>query len=321
MDEETEAWRNEQQQQYNYYTQIASLISQEMQRLKAKGVSATSSAMRSLAEEYQTVQNKLYNLQRAQIESTYNAEIKALEKRKDALEDTFDEEVKQYEYRINKTKSLLALEGTYHELLKEITSEQRTLANELAKAQEQIDKDGSLFSVGDYDLLSDKLSNIKGDVDSLYNDYFAKIQGITVDTAYQLDYITSQFEQQLKLKNAEYQIAKNELAVAKARKELENVQNERTVAQLKGGRWVWGADAEAVKQAMDALTAAENAALDSEADFLYQQKVAAYEETIASIEMQKSLAKKEPISIEIEYSKTRAFSINLIEKSTGRISF
>ena len=55
----------------------------------------------------------------------------------------------------------------------------------------------------------------------------------------------------------EYATAKAELGVLKAKKNLENVMMEKNVATLVGGMWVWEADSENVKQAMEELSDAE----------------------------------------------------------------
>ena len=293
MEEDTDVWRTEQQKQLEIYREIANLIASEMERLKSLGYKATSAEMMQLESQAADVRSKIYSTQKAQWESAKQARIKAFEAEKKAAEEAYKKLVDQYDYEISKTQALLSLESAFHDLQKQITSEQRTLNNELKKAQELYPSPANAFSTEDFAELSDKLEDINSEVSSLYDDYLTQINSITVDTAYQLDYITSQFEQQLALKTAEYNIAKQDLAVAKARKDLENVGKERNVAQLQDGKWVWGSDPQAVAQAMDALTSAEEAVLDARSDYEYQLKANALESAMATIEMQKALAEKE----------------------------
>ena len=74
---------------------------------------------------------------------------------------------------------------------------------------------------------------------------------------YKAEYITSETERQLDMKMKEYELAKAELDVAKARTNLQNVQNERNVRMFVGGQWIWTADPNAVKDAQQQLADAE----------------------------------------------------------------
>ena len=290
MEEDTAAYRAEQSKQLQIYQQTASLIKAEMERLKALGYATTSEQMMQLESDFADIQSKIYSIEKSMFESLENAQIKAIEKRKNAEEKRYEALVKQYDYEIDQQQALIDILSSYHDLQKNVLAEQRSLNNELQKAQELNEKYPNTFTLDDYNELSEQLSTINADIASLYDDYYAKIQDVTVKNAYELEFITAEFERQVKLKQAEYDISKNELAVTKARLELQNAQKERSVAQLQGGKWVFGSDPQAVAQAMDALTAAEQEVINARSDYEYDLKAAALESYMDSIEKQKAAA-------------------------------
>lgn len=179
-------------------------------------------------------------------------------------------------------------------MTKSLGDERRALEKELAKANSYTglsdDERESLFTNADYAQLVSVLDEIQNEAVVAYNNYVQKIKGVNVEEAYKLDYITSEYEAQYALMAKKYEIAKQDLAVARARIALENAQKNRSVAMLVNGQWTWSADPQAIEEAMDEIWDAEQEKADAESEFLHQQKINEFEMFIASIELQKEAA-------------------------------
>lgn len=216
-------------------------------------------------------------------EKARDAQVDALKAQKDAEEDRWTAREKQLQHEIDYYDSLLSLEETYLDLVNEAKSEIRDLEKELAIAQSSyayLDAEtrATLFNDEDYQLLAGKLNGIIEEATAMYTDYQEKLAGITANNTYELEYITNEFERQYALKMKEYEVAKADLAVARARRELDNVMNERSVAMLVNGRWAWQANPEAVKKAIESVYDAENDAEDALNDLYTEQRLQALQE-------------------------------------------
>ena len=77
------------------------------------------------------------------------------------------------------------------------------------------------------------------DMNALSDEYQYKINNLTEDEMYMLDEITNEYERQVDLKEKEYEILQAQLDVVKARTQLENARNERTVRMFANGEWQW----------------------------------------------------------------------------------
>ena len=257
-------------------------------------------------------------------------QIDEIEKLEDAEDKRWDAREKQLDFEISRNNAIIDLEEQYYDTLTSIREEQANLDKQLKSSLESykyLDDEMRelLFNESDYDELSQQLTNIASEATQLYEDYLEQLSNVTEETSYELEYITDAFERQYELKMKEYEIAKNELAVAKARKELENTQNERNVRMLINGEWTWVADPNKVKSALEAVTDAELSVTQSEADLAQTQRVqelqaanseltltknqeqAAYDNVIAAFEAQieEYEAQKEVIDAEIEALKAQ----------------
>lgn len=302
MKEGSDAWMDEQQKQYAYTHEKAELIKKELDRLSAKGYSETNKEFAKLRREYEKTQNALYDIAEAAWESQRDSQINALKNQKSAIEDLKDAEEKrwkereeQLEYEISMQEALISALRTYQELRKSFRSERADLEGQLAIAKANAANfDGtnvadSLFSEADYKKLTGKLDAIAKEADALYEDVLVQINGVTKDNVEELALITSAFERQYDLKLKEYEVAKQELAVARARKELENVQNERSVAMLVNGVWTWVADPEAVRAAVEAVNEAEADSIEAITELADAQREAILQDALDGIEKQKIL--------------------------------
>lgn len=302
MKEGSDAWMDEQQKQYAYTQEKAELIKKELDRLSAKGYSETNEEFAKLRREYEKAQNDLYDIAESAWEAQRDSQINALQDQKSAIEDLKDAEEKrwkereeQLEYEISMQEALISALKTYQDLRKSFRAERADLEGQLAIAKENAASfDGtniadSLFSEADYKKLTGKLDAIAKEADALYEDVLVQINGVTKDNVEELSLITSAFERQYDLKLKEYEVAKQELAVARARKELENVQNERNVAMLVNGVWTWVADPEAVRSAVEAVNEAKADSIEAITELADAQREAILQDALDGIEKQKIL--------------------------------
>lgn len=302
MKEGSDAWMDEQQKQYAYTHKKAELIKGELDRLSAKGYDETSEEFAKLRREYEKAQNDLYDVAESAWEAQRDSQINALKQQKDAIEDLKDAEEKRWKereeqlnYEIDVQEALISALKTYNELRKSFRAERADLEGQLALAKANAASfDGtniadSLFSEADYKDLTAKLDAISKEADALYEDVLVQINSVTKDNVEELELITSAFERQYDLKLKEYEVAKQELAVARARKELENVQNERNVAMLVNGVWTWVADPEAVRSAVEAVNEAEADSIEAITDLADAQREAILQDALDGIEKQKIL--------------------------------
>ena len=118
--------------------------------------------------------------------------------------------------------------------------------------------------------------------------YQEKLSSVAADKTYELSHITDEFQRQYEILLKQYEISKADLSVARARRELENVFNERNVAMLVNGVWTWVADPEAVKAAVEAVYEAEQTSEDALTDLFNTQRTQLLEETISNIELQRA---------------------------------
>ena len=308
MKEGSEEWIAESEKQYEHTQKKAELIAKELDRLAAKGYDETNEEFAKLRREYEKTQNALYDIAegiweaqrdyqidalQSQINS-YNKQKEQIEKLMDAEEKRWEEREEQLEYEISMQEALIDAMETYFDLQGSFRAERAELANQLAQSAMSEALYGgtnynldSMFSESDYDTLTSKLDQIAGEADALYEDVLTQINDVTKDNVDQLDIITESFQRQYELKLKEYEVAKQELAVARARKELENVMSERNVAMLVNGMWTWVADPKAVEDAVEAVNEAEADSIEAVTELAEAQRLAILEDTLAGIETQK----------------------------------
>ena len=122
-----------------------------------------------------------------------------------------------------------------------------------------------LFNTDDYLELSGKINELQEEGNALTDKYLKDIQGKSIK---EQELITQAYEAQMELKSKEYEIAKQDLEVAKKKLALQNVLNERNTRMFLNGQWTWVANQEEVAKAqqdlMDAQYQAESARLELE---------------------------------------------------------
>ena len=316
-EEDTEAWKKEQQNQLNIYLEYADRIKDEMERLRELGYDDDSEEMNQLESDLADVYQNIYEIQKDAWEKARDARIDAIEDELEAAEKAHDAEIEMFEAYINRYEALIGLLKEQHELSTSIRDERTELNRELSKAQSYVglteDERAELFSDADYNQLMGVLDDLQAESIAMYNEYVNQINAVNVEEAYKLDYITAEYQAQYDLMAKKYEIAKQDLALARARIALENAQNNRNVAMLVNGRWTWQADPEAVQSAMDTMYDAENAANNAQMELSYQQQLSQLEIWKAQVELEREAAEaafeaiREALENEIELLEEQEF--------------
>ena len=269
----TANWFSQQQYIIDNYKRQAVLAQAEYDRLIASGADIKS-------EEVQAVLQSLVG---------YRKEI--FEASKDYWEAEKDNANSTLEHMKAQAQAVMDLQESYHDLTKSIQAEQRSIDSELRIASEAYpnltsSEREAAFSGDDYRLLSNRLAVIAAEAANMQADYMQQIKDVGEESSYELESITDEFQKQYELKLDAYNIAKNDLAVLKAKKNLENVQSERSVAMLIGGMWTWVADAEAVADAMRGVTDAQQELADAQSDATFNAEQANISGVINQIDNQ-----------------------------------
>lgn len=316
-EEDTEAWKKEQQNQLNIYLEYADRIKDEMERLRELGYDDDSEEMNQLESDLADVYQNIYEIQKDAWEKARDARIDAIKDELEAAEKAHDAEIEMFEAYINRYEALIGLLKEQHELSTSIRDERTELNRELSKAQSYVglteDERAELFSDADYNQLMGVLDDLQAESIAMYNEYVNQINAVNVEEAYKLDYITAEYQAQYDLMAKKYEIAKQDLALARARIALENAQNNRNVAMLVNGRWTWQADPEAVQSAMDTMYDAENAANNAQMELSYQQQLSQLEIWKAQVELEREAAEaafeaiREALENEIELLEEQEF--------------
>lgn len=160
------------------------------------------------------------------------------------LEKAVDKQNKSLGKDVTRLEQLVTIQEKYNDILNETIETQQELDSELQASLdsfEYLDEQMRqlMFNEDDYKILSETLTGIQEDIAGIWEDHYAQIDSLTDDEMYKAEYITAETERQLDMKMKEYELAKAELDVAKARTNLQNVQNERNVRMYVGGQWTW----------------------------------------------------------------------------------
>lgn len=180
------------------------------------------------------------------------------------LEKAVEEQNESIEKDVTRMEQLVTIQEQYNDILNETLDIQAELDSELQASLdsfEYLDEQMRqlMFNEEDYKKLSGTLTEIQEDIAYIWEDHYNQINALTDEEMYKAEYITAETERQLAIKMKEYELAKAELEVAKARTNLQNVQNERNVRMFVNGAWQWVADPNAVKDAKKQLADAEAA--------------------------------------------------------------
>lgn len=294
-EEGSDQWIARQTQIIDKYKEAAAIVENEYQRLLAEGYDATDEEMRALAETLVDYQESVFQESETLFEALRDRDIEAIEDQIEAIEDLIEAEEERWEQReehlqhqIDQQEALIGLEEEQIDLNRSIREERAELDKQLesAKAMEEYIDDSQrqfLFTDEDYERLTASLDKISSEAEQLYADYVEKISSVDVMDTYEIEYITNEYERQYELKLKEYEIAKQELALEKARMELENTKNNRNTRMLVNGLWQMVADPDAVREATEAVADAEAAVEEAVADKEETERLHAMQEKLDSI--------------------------------------
>lgn len=289
MNEESSEYKAESRQQFLYYQQLAEQTYAEISRLRAKGYTEANADFRKLLQNYESYLGSMYSIAKAIWEQEKQERMEAVQDQIDAENDRWEAREKQLNHERDYYKALLELEQKYLDTIGDIHTEIRDLDKELAAAK--VYPEGTnldLFTDEEHDKLVAQLRDIEAEATELYTKYQEKLSSVSADSTYELSHITDEFQRQYEILLKQYEISKADLAVARARRELENVLNERNVAMLVNGVWTWVADPESVKAAVEAVYEAEQTSEDALTDLFNTQRTQLLEETISNIELQRA---------------------------------
>ena len=289
MNEESSEYKAESRQQFLYYQQLAEQTYAEISRLRAKGYTEANADFRKLLQNYESYLGSMYSIAKAIWEQEKQERIDAIQDQIDAENDRWEAREKQLNHEKDYYEALLELEQKYLDTIGDIHTEIRDLDKELAAAK--VYPEGTnldLFTDEEHDKLVAQLRDIEAEATELYTKYQEKLSSVSADNTYELSHITDEFQRQYEILLKQYEISKADLAVARARRELENVLNERNVAMLVNGVWTWVADPESVKAAVEAVYEAEQTSEDALTDLFNTQRTQLLEETISNIELQRA---------------------------------
>ena len=290
MSKESDEYKAESKQQFLYYQQLAQQTYAEISRLRAKGYTAANADFRKLLQNYEGYLNSMYDIAKAMWEQEKQERIKAIQKQIDDENDRWESRKKQLDHEKDYYEALLDLEERYLDTIGDVHKEIRSLDKELAAAKAYPEGTNlSLFTDDEHDHLVAQLRDVEAEATDLYTKYQEKLASVSAENTYELSHITDEFQRQYEILLKQYEISKADLAVARARRELENVLNERNVAMLVNGVWTWVADPESVKAAVEAVYDAEQDAEDKLTDLFNTQRTQLLEETISNIELQTNI--------------------------------
>ena len=290
MSKESDEYKAESKQQFLYYQQLAQQTYAEISRLRAKGYTEANADFRKLLQNYEGYLNSMYDIAKAMWEQEKQERIKAIQKQIDDENDRWESRKKQLDHEKDYYEALLDLEERYLDTIGDVHKEIRSLDKELAAAKAYPEGTNlSLFTDDEHDHLVAQLRDIEAEATDLYTKYQEKLASVSAENTYELSHITDEFQRQYEILLKQYEISKADLAVARARRELENVLNERNVAMLVNGVWTWVADPESVKAAVEAVYDAEQDAEDKLTDLFNTQRTQLLEETISNIELQTNI--------------------------------
>ena len=271
--EGSEEWFDQQSNIITTYSQAVELAQKEYERLIKAGHDASEKDMRKLAEQIIDWQNEIFDAQQ------------------DYWDAQRDNATKTLEHLDNHIKSIVDLKEAHYDLINSLEDEGIQLQKEMQIAKDaypyltEAERMASMTEE-DYTYLLDKLSKISKEAGGMYEDYLKQIEEVGEDASYELDRITEQMQIQYDLKSKEYATAKAELGVLKARKNLENVMEEKSVATLVGGMWVWTSDSDEVKAAMEELADAEQEYAQAQRDEIQGADIATFENYSAEVQAQ-----------------------------------
>lgn len=264
LEKDTQAYKDKTAEQAEYYVAMQKWAHEEADRLRAIDADKYKSEIQDLQKYWWEAQNWLVKSHEDALKAVQSSVKNSLDKLKQDL----DDESESLDARLTRVKALINLEEQYYSMLKSIRTEQADISEQLRVAKESyqyLDEETRklLFNEEDYAELSKELRDIQRDTVKLYDEYTEKVNALSEDNIYAAEALTNEYERQLAAKQKEYDIAKANLALAKAQTQYQNTVNNRDTLMLINGQFQWVADPKAVKSALEELADAEEEAAEA----------------------------------------------------------
>lgn len=307
LEKDTDAYKAKTAEQAEYYVAMQKWAHEEADRLRGIDADKYKDQIEQLSKYWWEAENwirKNAEQTMKDLQSNVKSALKQLKEDLDAQADNLDAQ-------IARIKALIDLEEMYNDIQKSIREEQADITEQLRIAMESyqyLDEETRklLFNEKDYNTLAKELRNIQKETTDLYEEYQPKISKLNEDNIYEAEILTSQYEQQLAAKQKEYEIAKANLALAKAQTQLNNAQTNRNTLMLIDGQFQWVADPKAVKSALEELADAESDAAEARRTQTEQDSINAKKATQTALEEQKARIEAEYKAISAAWEKLSA---------------
>lgn len=341
--EKSDNYLNALQNEINYYTQLQDLAHDRAEQLRdierAGGTLTAEQAqeLRELTEKWWEYKAAIDEAQKLIKEYPINIYNKQLEKSKDLLSDLKDvigdlidarrqqleEEQRTWDKNSTIFDSMADATEKYHDSINELREDMRGLETELEKSYASpayLDESlrDSIFNEKDYKKLSQELKTISGNIETIYNDYITAISSLDEFNIYQIEEITAEYERQLSIEQKKYAIAEAEVELAKRKKELEQVKENRNVRMWNGKEWVWTYDTEAYQDALQDVSDAEAKVESAEKDIEQERIVNQLKQQADAFDLMSQAAEATMEEIERNWEKIET-QLNLETKTLNDV--
>ena len=167
-----------------------------------------------------------------------------------------------YDWQITKMSSLLELTNKRFDTENKIFELRHDLDKELRSAKQSMQwltksERLKIFNEEDYTQLYQALDEMNNKTQAYYDDYYNQMMGLTEETLYQQEFITSEYERRMELVEAEYALTQKRVDLEKEQLKLKNVASEKSERMYVNGQWVQVANTEELISASEAVADAE----------------------------------------------------------------
>lgn len=249
-------------------------------------------ANKAYAEAYDSLWSskiKLIENERAKMQLYYDDAQKV----RDLESKRIEQENKQLERQTKLQQGLLDIIQNKYSLINNLTKAQREAdkaiaSSRISKQYLTNDEYKLIYNEEDYESESDKIKQIRNEVEDLTNQFNSDINdAYRKDKTYLIESITAEYERQIGMKERELEITQEELELVKKRQSLENTIAEKNIRQIveRNGKlqWEWVADTDKVRSAMEDLADASANVEQKTNEYLQQQDLNNRESSISNI--------------------------------------
>ena len=225
---------------------------------------ATAAGDSELAEYWQAVIEEMDSQEylKTMIENSKRQDFEDWQEILDASKELADTQIEYLNIENHLVEKRFNLEEKLLDKEREINKELKKSMSSAAWLDEETRK--TLFDTESYDSVMEEITSIREQANTLDSDLEANIAAIKADTSLSLEErqallkdLQSDYDNQYEVLEKSFGIAEKELAIAKAKVELNNTLNNKNQMMFINGAWVNVADMEAVQKAQDALVDAE----------------------------------------------------------------